>query len=134
MGKEFTFYDYADESGINLINDWLNGDGKEVKFNFNGIIRWLEESPPAGSQDSLWKKPYIRSLQREWKGFKEIRKDVKGLQYRLICKIEERNVFLVTWGYHKGRWKPDITVQKANDRIDQMKNNLARYGRDHDYS
>lgn len=133
MGREFTFYDYVNGSGVNIINDWLNGAGKEAKAKFNSIIRWLGESPPAASQDSLWKRPYIWPLHEKWKGFKEIRSNVKGVEYRLICKIEERNVFLVTWGYHKGKWQTDITVQKANERVDKMKNKLIKYGREHVY-
>ncbi|MFC1845793.1 hypothetical protein ACFLYM_00060 [Chloroflexota bacterium] len=56
MGNEFTFYDYidADGSGSNIIWDWLNGDAKEAKAPFNLIIGYLEASPPAGSQDSVW--------------------------------------------------------------------------------
>jgi len=134
MGSVFTFYDYADESGINIINDWLNGAGKEAKAYFNSTIRRLEESLLTGSQDSVWRRPVTRPLRREWGGFIELRKKAKGVQHRLICKIEGRNVLLVTWGYHKGRWGADITSQKAKDRVEQMKNNLARYGREHDNS
>ena len=116
MGSEFTFYDYINDSGVNIINGWLNGAGKGAKANFNRIIKWLGESSPAASQDTLWKKPYIWPLHEKWKGFKEIRSNARGVEHRLICKIDGRNVLLVTWGYHKGRWETDITVQTANNR------------------
>jgi hypothetical protein len=135
MGSEFTFYDYidADGGGANVINDWLNGNGKRAKAHFNRVIGYLENSSPAGSQDSVWRDPYVLHLHGEWKGFIEIRKKADGVQYRLIGKIENRNVFLITWGYHKGSWETEITPQTGEDRITQMNNNPARYRREHDH-
>jgi len=135
MGSEFTFYDYinADGDGANIINDWLNGDGKEAKAYFNRMIGYLEGSPPAGSQSSVWRDPYVWPLHREWKGFFEIRKKLKKIPYRLIGKIEGRSVLLITWGYHQGNWKADITPQTAEERVNQMKN-VAKYRREHDNS
>ena len=56
MGSEFTFYDYinADGDGTNVINNWLNGDGKKTKAHFNRMIGYLEASPPAGFLDTAW--------------------------------------------------------------------------------
>jgi len=135
MGKEFTFYDYidADGDGTNIIKSWLNGAGKPAKARFNRVIGWLENSSPAGSQESVWRAPYVWPLHEEWKGFKEIRKEVDRVQYRLIGKVENRNVFLVTWGYHKGVWKTDITHQTAKERIAKMNNKPERYRIEHDY-
>lgn len=136
MGTEFTFYDYidADKGRVNVTNDWLNGDGKRAKAHFNSMIRNLEGSPQAGSKDSVWDPPYTLPLRGEWKGFREIRKKVDKIQYRLICKVEDRDVFLVTWGFHKGSWETDITPQTGKDRVSQMNNNPAKYRRDHDNS
>jgi hypothetical protein len=136
MGSEFTFYDYidADGSGVNIINTWMNGDGKAAKAYFNTMIHNLEASPPAGTQYSLWQHHYVGHLHDEWKGFREIRKEAKGVQYRLICKIEKRNVFLVTWGYHRGRWITDSTPQTCMDRVVQMQSNPRKYGEEHDDS
>jgi hypothetical protein len=136
MGSEFTFYDYidADGSGTNVINDWLNGGGKEAKAYFNRVIGYLEASPPPRSQDSVWCAPYALPLHGAWKKFIEIRRKVKGVQYRLIGKMEGRSVLLLTWGYHKGSWQTDITPQTARERVSQMKNNPERYGREHDHS
>ena len=136
MSNEFTFYDYidADGSGVNIINDWLNGDGKAAKAYFNSMINNLEASPPAGSQDSVWHHPYTWPLHEQWKGFIEIRKKAKRVQYRLIGKIEGRNVFLVTWGYHKGSWTTASTPQACMDRVAQMQSNPRKYGKEHDRS
>lgn len=136
MGSEFTFYDYidADGGGTNIINDWLNGGGKEAKAYFNRMIGYLEASPLAGSQDSFWRAPYTWPLHGAWTNFIEIRKKIRGVQYRIIGKIEGRNVLLVTWGCHKGSWQANITAQTAKERVSQMKNNPERYRREHDYS
>ena len=136
MGSEFTFYDYidVDGSGANVINDWLNGDGKEAKAYFNRMIGYLEGSLPAGSQESVWQHPYTWLLRGKWKDFIEIRKKVKGVQYRLVGKVEGRKVFLVTWGFHKGTWETDITPQTGKERAAQMKNNPGKYRREHDNS
>ena len=64
MASEFTFYDYFDADGdkINVINKWLNGDGKLAKAHFNRTIGYLEGSRPAGLQDSVWGKPFTWPL------------------------------------------------------------------------
>jgi hypothetical protein len=137
MGSEFTFYDYFDADGVgtNIINDWLNGDGKEAKAYFNRTIGYLEGSPPAGFQDTVWRDPYVWPLHNEWVDFYEIRKKLKKVAYRLIGKVEGRNVFLVTWAYHKGKnWETDITIQTAKERVNQMKNDAVKYRREHDNS
>lgn len=134
MGSEHNFYDYIDANGANVINAWLNGNGKEAKAHFNRVIDWLEGSLPAGSQETVWRDPYVWPLHDEWKGFCEIRKKVRGVEYRLIAKVEERNVFLVTWGYHKGNWKTDITAQTAKERVNEMKNDALKYRKEHDNS
>ena len=134
MGSEFTFYDYIDagSNGANVINEWLNGEGKPAKAFFNRMIGYLESSPPVGSQDSVWNFPYTRLLNKEWKGFREIRKEAKGVQYRLICKIEGRDVLLVTWGFHKGTWETGVTPQRAKERAVQMNTYPGTYRREHD--
>lgn len=136
MGSEFTFYDYfdADHTGLNMINEWLNGGGKPVKAHFNSVIRYLEASPPAGFQDSVWCAPYTRPLQGKWKDFIEIRQKVNKVQYRLIAKREGREILLVTWGFHKGSWETDITPENGKQRVIQMKNNPGKYRREHDNS
>jgi hypothetical protein len=136
MGNEFTFYDYFDADGTqtNVIYDWLSSDAKQAKAYFNRMIGYLEASPPAGSEDTFWCFPYTWPLEKPWNDFVEIRKKVKGVQYRLICKVDGRDVFILTWGFHKGNWKTDITPQTAKDRVTKMKNNPKNYRREHDYS
>jgi len=136
MGAEFTFYDYfdADGSGANAINGWLNGEGSKAKAHFNLMIGYLEASPPAGFQESVWSPNYVWPLRGKWRDFIELRRKIDRIQYRLIGCIEGRSVFLVTWGYHKGAWETDITARSARERVEQMKNDWNKYRREHDFS
>lgn len=138
MGIEYTFYDYidADGNGLNVINDWLNGEGKPAKSWFNVMLVHLESSSPPGFKDTFWKPPYAELLENKkhenWIGFIEIRKRGK-VQYRLIAKLENRDVFLVAHGIHKGQnWNMDISSETARLRIVQMRNNPKKYRREHD--
>jgi hypothetical protein len=133
MGIEYTFYDYIDVGGINRINAWLNGEGRLAKAFFNHIISNLEASPPPKSKDSVWHPPYTIPMKRQWKDFIEIRK-TGSIQYRLICKMENREVFLVATGFHKGSYETDITPETTRERVTRMKNNPERYRREHDRS
>ena len=131
MGSEYTFYDYVDADGMgsNMINDWLNDGGRDAKAGLNAIIRHLEATPPA-----LWSKPIAYPLHNEWRGFWELRKKIKRVPYRLIGKMEGREILLVTWGFHKGRWRVEATVQTAKERVEQMIGEPVKYRREHDFS
>ena len=140
MASEFTFYDYidADGDGTNVISSWLNGEGRDAKPHFAVIMPYLEASSPPGFNDTFWKEPYaklMRNKREKWKGFIELRKQAKNVQYRLIGQMEGRTVFLVAHGIHKGQnYTTDVSPQTALRRVQQMKNNPARYRREHEYN
>jgi hypothetical protein len=136
MGSEFTFYDYidADGDGTNVIKSWLSGDGKDAKAYFTMIVGHLEASPPPRFTDSVWKKPYVEPMKREWSTFIALRKTGR-VQYRLLDKMIGRSVYLVACGIHKGKnYETDVTPQTALIRISQMINNPAKYRREHEYN
>ena len=135
MGSEYTFYDYIDADGgnANVINAWLNGQGKPAKGHFNHVLLNLEGSPPPGYTDTVWHRPYVHTLEKPWDGFVELRK-TGSVQYRLIGYVEGRSVFLVGKGFHQGSWKTDITPVTGRERVSRMKKDPARYRRPHDYS
>jgi hypothetical protein len=76
----------------------------------------------------------VKWLDGTWEGFIEIKKEIKTTQYRLIGQIENRNVFLVTTGFHQGIWKADITRKTGDERVALMKNNPLKHRREHDFS
>ena len=45
MGPEFTFYDYVDEHGENVVYRWLQEIPKGAKQKFDSWIRHLEALP-----------------------------------------------------------------------------------------
>jgi hypothetical protein len=141
MGGGFTFYDYidADGDGTNLISSWLNGDGRDAKAYFATIMPLLEASSPPGFVDTFWREPYAKLMKNKrgqrWRGFIELRKEIKNIQYRLLGQMQSRSVFLVAHGIHKGQnYTTDVSPQTALNRVEQMKNNLAKYGREHEYN
>ena len=79
MGFYWTFYDYVDENGENLINRWLNNEGKKAKSKFNSWIRHLEGTAPG-----KWKRPLIDTLTDDCEGLLEIRAIQSGINYRLL--------------------------------------------------
>lgn len=133
MGSEYTFYDYIDGNGNNVIRDWLNGGGNPAKGRFIMVISQLEASPPSGFMDSVWNPPFACDLKGSWKGFTEIRAKVNKIQYRLIGRKIDRDVSLVTWGLHGGQgWHPGIPPGTAKIRVNQMVTNPLKYRREHE--
>ena len=135
MGSEYTFYDFIDAEGdgTNVINSWLNGEGKNAKAYFTIMISNLEASPPPRTKDSVWGEPYTKSMKADWKGFIELRKP-GSVQYRLLAQVQGRSVFLVACGIHKGQnFRTTVSPQTASKRVKQMIDNPARYRREHEY-
>jgi hypothetical protein len=134
MGTEYRFYDYidADGDGSNIIKGWLNDGGKDAKAYFTNIIPHLVATPPP------WSTKYVTFMRREWKGFIELRKTGRSktgrIQYRILGQIQNRDVYLVTYGIHKGKYFPtEVPPDKAAIRVSQMVNNPTRYRRKHEY-
>jgi hypothetical protein len=140
MADEFTFYDYidADGDGTNVISSWLNGEGMDAKAHFAMIIPYLEASSPPGFNDTFWRDPYaklMKNRRERWKGFIELRKEAGNVQYRLIGWMEGRSMFLVAHGIHKGQnYVTDVSPQTALRRVAQMKDDPAKYRREHEYN
>ncbi len=135
MGKEYTFYDYidADGGGDNVIKSWLNDGGKDAKAYFLNIIPHLEATPPP------WSNKYVTFMRRNWKGFIELRKTGKSktgrIQYRILGQVQNRDVYLVAYGIHKGKnqFPTDVPPDRAAIRVSQMMSNPAKYRRKHEY-
>ena len=139
MGIEYSFYDYidADGDGSNVVKRWLNGDGKLAKAYFAMLIPRLEASPPPGFKDSVWGGKHTKLMENKkgrWYGFIELRKLGK-VQFRLIARMQNQNVFLVACGIHKGQnYITDVSPQTALRRVEQMIDNPTRYRREHEYN
>lgn len=127
MSNKFTFYDYIDEHGNNIIRDWLNGEARDAKVFFNQVIPHLEALPLP------WITKYVKSMKGDWKGFIELRK-TGSIQYRLLGQIRGSEVYLVAYGFHQGKYKTDVAPEIASVRVSQMITNPAKYRRKHEYN
>ena len=80
MGCHWTFYDYVDTKGQNIINLWLNKEGEQAKAKFNSRINMLESIP-----HGQWRRPWVDTLKDECAGLFEIRVKSCGLEFRILA-------------------------------------------------
>lgn len=103
MGSEFTFQDFVDDGGNNVIHDWLAVIPVRAKVKFN---KWLPhlEGTPSGE----WKRPLVDTLDGHCKGLFEIRVAWGNRQYRML-------------GTHNAEREPVLLhgFIKPDDRVDQ---------------
>lgn len=79
MGAEFTFYDYIDENGINVVREWLHGEGVKVTADFNAKIMHLE-----ATKKGLWSRPTFDDLKDDCDGLFELRGQTGKIKLRLL--------------------------------------------------
>jgi len=78
----YTFYDYIDANGENIVKTWLNSIDRKSKAKYRVMIPNLEASNPPRFQDTFWKHPHVKFMHGNWGGFVELRVEVKNIQYR----------------------------------------------------
>lgn len=116
MGAEYTFYDYVDEDGINVIKTWLEARGGKARF--DTIIQYLEASRPG-----TWRRPVVGRLTGECAGLSEIRAQVRRTQLRLLGFYGpgEREFTLVFGAVEKNdRFVPLSACEQAFRRKDRV--------------
>ena len=103
MGPEFTFQDYVDDEGKNVIRDWFGGLPVGVKVKFNKRLLHLEAIPMG-----QWSRPSVDTLDDHCAGLFEIRSSRQGVQYRIL-------------GAHNAEQKPVLLhgFIKPDDRVDE---------------
>ena len=81
MGTYFTFYDYLNGRGCNVVLSWLRNKKvpADVRPKFDWTIRHLENT-----HKSNWSLPYVRSLKGDCNGLQEIRVVGVKTHYRLL--------------------------------------------------
>ena len=68
MGAEFTFFDYVDPGGTNVIHSWLGTVPTKVKAKFTKKLLNLEGTPVG-----QWTRPTVETLDQECAGVFEVR-------------------------------------------------------------
>ena len=131
MGSEFTFYDFLDDSGNNVIHDWLQTIPKEVKEKLNKWLDNLEATPPG-----MWKRGLVDTLtDGPCAGLFEVRARLGTQQYRILgadTGVRRERILLRCF------IKPDRRVapaecQRAKDKLQQFFADPARHKAVHDY-
>ena len=85
MGSEFTFYDYIDDEGRNVVYDWLHTLPKPARVKFTKWLQHLEATPRG-----QWSRPQVDTLDGHCAGLFEIRVAVSRLQYRILGSDTDR--------------------------------------------
>jgi len=127
MGSEFTFCDFVDDSGNNVIHDWLQTIPKEAKQKFNKWLENLEATPPG-----MWKRPHVDTLSD---GLFEVRVRLGTQQYRILgahTGVQRMPILLYCF------IKPDRKVSeedcdRAKLRLEQFSADPAKCMVEHNY-
>ena len=78
MGSEFSFYNYVDGAGNDVIRAWLETLPTKPRQRFKTWLLHLEGTPHGN-----WTRPYVETLDGYCAGLFEIRVSL-GKQYRLL--------------------------------------------------
>ena len=131
MGAEFTFYDYLDQQGHNVIRDWLDEARPRVKARFTMLIGLLEATPPG-----QWTRPVVDSLRGDCEGLFEVRANVQRVQYRLLGfhGPGRREVTLVVGASKSNnRWVPLSIPETARRRKADVTTDPVRFRAIHEF-
>ena len=129
MGAEFTFYDFVDDAGQNVVRLWLDGIPKGAKAKFNNWLRHLEATPPG-----KWKRPQVETLDGKCAGLFEVRVSLSHQQYRILgSHSDDRKPTLLNCFIKPGKKVPEAECDRAFLRKDQVEANPKRHRVEHDY-
>ena len=129
MGTEFTFHDFVDEGGKNVVHDWLGGLPLGVKVKINNRLLHLE-----ALNRGQWQRPFVDTLDGHCAGLFEIRSSRQGVQYRLLGAHNEEQKPVLLHGFIK----PDDRVDErecdeAFARNAQVEANPGKHRTEHNY-
>ena len=126
MGSEFTFYDFVDDSGVNVIHEWLQGLPKSAKQKFNKWLTHLEATPPGA-----WSRSLVDTV---CDGLFEIRVRLSTQQYRILgVHTPDRKPILLHGFIKLGSKVPNQNCDQAQINRDQFEADPAKHRMEHDY-
>lgn len=103
ISSHWTIKDYVDDSGTNLILEWVRGiPDKKARQRFVTLLRNIENTPPP-----LKREHKVATLSHDCEGLLEIIFEVKKVQYRPIGFYGpgEREITLLVGATKKSRGK-----------------------------
>lgn len=131
MGSEFTFYDYVDDEGGNVVYSWLRGIPKAAKVKLDSRTRHLEATPPGqwgtGSR-------FVDTLTDVGcEGLFEIRVSYRRVQYRILGAHRSREPILLHCFVKAGSRVPVEECDRAKRKLDLATADPARHRVEHVY-
>ncbi len=131
MGSQFTFYDYVDDGGGNVILFWLSGSEvtPEVHAKFDKWIRYLEETPI-----SKWNPKYAKQLKKNCRELLEVRVVFFRRQYRILfCHGPGRATPTLLHGFRKSDDDIDSECQEAFKRRSKVDDDPNKHRVEHNW-
>ena len=131
MGAEFTLYDYMDENGVNLIDQWLKGREvpKQIRVKMTKWLLHLEATPPG-----QWRRPQVDTLTDHCDGLFEVRAPHAGTHYRILgSHTHDREPTLLHAFVKRTPRVPDSDCDVALDRAVLVIANPANRRMEHNY-
>ena len=129
MGSEFTFYDYVDDEGRNVVHRWLESIPKGAKAKFNNRLLHLEGTPAGG-----WTRPLVDTLDGSCDGLFEVRVSLSGRQYRILAfHTPDRKPTLLHCFIKSGKRVPDAECERARLKKVQVETDAMMHRVEHDY-
>lgn len=104
MGSEFTFYDFVDDGGRNIVHDWMEQIPPKAKAKFNKWFLHLEGMP-----HGQWTRPMVDTLDGHCAGLFEVRVSLDR-QYRILGAHNDRQEPTLLHGFIK----PDDDVPEED--------------------
>ena len=113
MAVWWTFRCYLTPTGVDVIDEWYQGQPEQLQAKFDTRLRYLQQQPR-----SAWKRPYFDTLGDECAGLGEIRFEWRNVQYRPIGFASGALEFtLVMIAIERGgKFEPRSTCQIAQSR------------------
>ncbi len=117
----WTFYDFVDLYGTNVIREWLDSlpgvERAKATAQLDMVLNVLRALPQA-----QWKEPYWKSMTgKGWGGIYEVRFRVKKVRYRVFaCFGPQRYNVTLLLGFDKrgGRGPTKATAYRVQERKD----------------
>lgn len=108
--NSWTFYDFLDPRGLNLIRSWLDSLPPKVAAKIDARILYMQAV-------HVWPEQFVSAL-RGWPDIFELRIVSGGSQYRPLCYYgpNQRNVTILLGAIEKGKLPRRVLENADNNR------------------
>ena len=129
----WTFLDYVDEAGRNVIAEWAKRLPARARVKFHTRLQYMAPLPR-----DQWASGWSKSLVgKDWRDIYEIRFFVDKVQWRpLYCFGPEPGEITILGGAHEkgGKLEPDAPPKTCQDRRAEIGRKETKHVTPHDFS